>query len=575
MAVKLVSSPLSLLVRLSLVGMMGAACTGPGPSGSNNPSSGTGGRSSPGAGGNITAPGAGGAGAGGQTPGGGGSPTTPGNGGQSGGTGGAQGNPDSGTPPGGDGGVTPPVNACAGGSLMPGNRCTPAIAGVTKGMGNEPMIDDFEPAAGSPVECQKIRAVDGRSGIWNSGKDTMSPMGSVVHKVEAPGDGAAPGSTRALHVVGTGLNDWGGFLATPLAPCYDASAYKGISFWLKGDPSKAPYIKVSVITPHSAQAAEGGSCVQGTGAGQECYDHFSVHLFKVSNIWTRYAITWQQLAQYGWGRKIPATVRPEAEIIGINFSPDWPNVKTPNKGFDFWVDNLTFEVDAPYADTGFKQTIDKAKFDAAFAMYRNGQPVNPLYAKAYDDLAEALNDPRFSRIGREGTAEDRKREIAAFMAHIVQESGSLLYHRELAPAHIYCDDAKYPAYKCAPGKTYIGRGPMQLSWNYNYGAASTYFGLGNSLLTNPERVENEGPLSWKAALFFWIAGKNPDANYLLVGPHTRFLKEGFGASIRAINGALECGPGDPRANNRKNYYQNFCTRIGVTGCNVNLDCPAQ
>src|SRR5207253_6768309 len=135
------------------------------------------------------------------------------------------------------------------------NRC--AMAGqpvVAKGGAANLMIDDVEPAAGDTTTCHKIKEVDGRTGSWNSGKDDKSPNGSVVHSFEAPGAGAAAGSTRAVHVVGQGLNGYGGYLAVPLAPCYNASAYTGLSFWFKGDPTKAPWMKLSIMTPQSVEA---------------------------------------------------------------------------------------------------------------------------------------------------------------------------------------------------------------------------------------------------------------------------------------------------------------------------------
>ena len=200
--------------------------------------------------------------------------------------------------------------------------------------------------------------------------------------------------------------------------------------------------------------------------------------------------------------------------------------------------------------------------------------MNPFYANAYEDLAEALNDPRFSRIGREGSLDDRKREIAAFMAHLVQETGSLRYVTELEPMGIYCEpDATYP---CVPGKDYRGRGPMQLTNNRNYGQASAYLGLGDTLLKNPEKVAEDPKLAWRTALFYWMGWKKTDGTpAILFGPHTRFLAEGFGASIRAVNGRLECPPGgsQAQAQNRRQYYQAFCQKIGVAGCNVALECP--
>ena len=48
------------------------------------------------------------------------------------------------------------------------------------------------------------------------------------------------------------------------------------------------------------------------------------------------------------------------------------------------------------------------------------------------------------------------------------------------------EDASCP---CASGKTYHGRGPMQLSWNYNYEPAGR--ALGVDLLAEPERITQD------------------------------------------------------------------------------------
>ena len=474
----------------------------------------------------------------------------------------------------GDGGPT--NTGCTGMELPPGNRCT--TPGPTVAAGGQLLIDNLEPAAGDTAVCHRIAELDGRKGSWNSGKDLMSPNGSVVHSFEAPGAGAAPGSTRAIHVVGQGLNGYGGYLAVPLAPCYDASKYQGISFWLKGDPTKAPWMKLSIMTPPTVQASEGGACVQplAGSSGLQCYDNFSVNLFKVSNVWTRYAITWQQLAQYGWGQPVPVTYRSQTQIIGINFSPVWANDKALNKAFDLWVDNLSFDVAGPFADTGLQQTMSATQFNTAFPNR------NQLYSDGYNQLVAALNDPRFSRIGREGSLQDRKREIAAMMAHIWWETGGaagdsagLTAVREISPTSNYCQaDVLYP---CASGQTYIGRGPLQLSWNYNYGQAGDYLGV-PALLTNPDQVATNAALTWRASMFFWMAWRNHTTNSLLVGPHYRFLHDGFGGTIRAINGMLECAPGNTQADQRRRMYKQFCATLGVTpcdGCDQSFPCPPE
>jgi hypothetical protein len=459
--------------------------------------------------------------------------------------------------------------ACAGPNLAAGNRCA-VPAQVFKGMGNEPLIDDMEPTPGETMECHKIRAVDGRQGIWNFGKDATSPNGAVTFKLEAPGAGGKAGSTRAIRFNGQGLNGYGGYLATPLAPCYDASAYKGISFWMKGDPAKAPFVKVAILTPYSSLADEGGKCVQGAGAGNECYDHFAVPLFRVASTWTRYSITWQQLGQAGWGQKIPTTVQPEKEIIGISFSPVWSNDAAPNKSFDFALDDISFEVNGPFADTGFQSFVSKSMFDGAYASRRAGAAAHPLYGNAYQDIIEVLNDPRFSRLFREGSVDDRKRELAGFLAHLVQESGSLRYVEEINK-EVYCrpQASRYP---CAAGKSYFGRGPMQLTGNDNYGPFGEFLGMPSStFLNNPERVAGDAKLAWQAAFFFWMGWKDTGTNVLQGSPHATFLNSGFSATINAVNGPLEC-PSSQMAENRKVAFREFCQLLGVGGCETKPGC---
>ncbi|CAN1142540.1 Chitinase 5 [Linum perenne] len=141
-----------------------------------------------------------------------------------------------------------------------------------------------------------------------------------------------------------------------------------------------------------------------------------------------------------------------------------------------------------------------------------------------------------------------KREIAAFFAHVTHETGHLCYIEEIQKS-TYCDpNAKQ--WPCAPGKQYFGRGPLQLTWNYNYGPcgrANRFDGL-----KNPEIVARNPVVAWKTALWYWMKNVRP-----VVG-------SGFGATIRAINGALECNGKNPAAvNARVKYYEDYCKRFKV------------
>ncbi|CAN1849823.1 Chitinase 4 [Linum perenne] len=147
-----------------------------------------------------------------------------------------------------------------------------------------------------------------------------------------------------------------------------------------------------------------------------------------------------------------------------------------------------------------------------------------------------------------------KREIAAFFAHVTHETGHLCYIEEIQKS-TYCNKASERQWPCAPGKQYYGRGPLQLTWNFNYGPcgkANRFDGL-----KNPDIVAKNRVIAWKTALWFWMKNVRP------------VLRRGFGATIRAINGG-ECGGGRPAAvASRVKYYKNYCRRFRVsTGPNV-------
>ncbi|CAL5414133.1 unnamed protein product [Camellia sinensis] len=131
-------------------------------------------------------------------------------------------------------------------------------------------------------------------------------------------------------------------------------------------------------------------------------------------------------------------------------------------------------------------------------------------------------------------------------------------------------------YPCAPNKSYYGRGPLQLSWNYNYGPAGQSIGFDGLMLclvgdlrreleremenvNNPETVATDSVVSFKTALWFWMNNVHDVIN------------SGFGATIRAIN-SMECNGNNPDAvNARVKYDTDYCNQLGVATSN-NLRC---
>ncbi|CAI0419515.1 unnamed protein product [Linum tenue] len=153
----------------------------------------------------------------------------------------------------------------------------------------------------------------------------------------------------------------------------------------------------------------------------------------------------------------------------------------------------------------------------------------------------------YPEFGKQSSDAATKREIAAFFAHVTHETGSLCYVEEIKKA-TYCE-SKATKWPCAPGKQYYGRGPLQLTWNYNYGPC----GKANKFdgLKNPDIVAKNKVIAWKASLWFWKKSVRP------------VLKKGFAATIRAINGG-ECNGGNrPAVESRVKFYKKYCKRFGV------------
>jgi predicted chitinase len=208
--------------------------------------------------------------------------------------------------------------------------------------------------------------------------------------------------------------------------------------------------------------------------------------------------------------------------------------------------------------TGFAAIVSQAQFNQMFPNR------NPFYT--YSGLvAAAQTYPAFAGTG---SLDVKKREAAAAMANFHHETGGLVHITEIARG-LYCGDwdNNPSTCPCAPGKSYYGRGPIQLSWNGNYCAAGQALGL--NLLNNPDLVEQNATVAWQTALWFWMtqsgSGFRP--------AHQNMVENyGFGETIRTINGSIECNGGNPaQVQSRINLYNQFIQILGGTACN-NLGC---
>ncbi|MFO0657964.1 MAG: glycoside hydrolase family 19 protein [Polyangia bacterium] len=228
--------------------------------------------------------------------------------------------------------------------------------------------------------------------------------------------------------------------------------------------------------------------------------------------------------------------------------------------------------------------LPEALFNQIF-LHRGTSPC-PGAFYTYQSFVDAAR--AFPGFATQGTMDDRKRELAAFLANISHETtggwatapdgpyswGLCFIHEggNIDPSTLtsYCvASAQYP---CAPGKKYYGRGPIQLSYNYNYGQAGA--ALGVDLLNNPDLVGSDPVLAWKTALWFWMTPQapKPSCHNVMIGqfaPSTQDLaagrKPGFGLTVNIINGGVECNQPTPaQVTDRVGFYNRYSQLLGVS-----------
>lgn len=176
-----------------------------------------------------------------------------------------------------------------------------------------------------------------------------------------------------------------------------------------------------------------------------------------------------------------------------------------------------------------------------------------------------------------------QKELAAFFAQAAHETrdgadgkfnDGLMLKRELDTSNAYL--AVNVVYPAVAGKKYYGRGPLQLSYNGNYGFASDcIFGDKNKLLSDPDLILKDPVVAFETAIYFWMTpqGIKPSAHEVITGKwepsaadQAKGWVAGFGLVTNIINGAIECNHGDAVAamKNRAGYYQHYLRAFGVT-----------
>ena len=190
-----------------------------------------------------------------------------------------------------------------------------------------------------------------------------------------------------------------------------------------------------------------------------------------------------------------------------------------------------------------------------------------------------------------GSIKERQRELAAFLACIAGETEGNAKHcigGEKCLALYYNEELKYQKLKSSPysvqnelypaavGQSYHGRGPMQITWNYNYGLLSgVIYGDKNILLNHPEYVTEDGKLGFMTAIAFWMIpqGKKPSCHSVMTGewrPNEEDIASGrtkpcFGIVIMIVRGnaASNRKVNDLNIFSRTQHYQYYAEKWGI------------
>ncbi len=211
---------------------------------------------------------------------------------------------------------------------MPGQ--TPAVGNAGEAIGScgaEGLIDDFED------NNNQSKTTGGRGGYWYTFADQFgTEVTPEAGGPFAPTPGGANGSRYAAHVtgrVGVGAVVFGALgvnLTDPKGP-YDASQYKGVSFWAKKGAESYGVVRLKV--PDVATDPEGGVC-------RECFNDFGTDI-ELTDVWQHFVFPFRKLRQLpDWGSPRPHAVKP-GKLFGLQWQ-----VNKPGANFDIWVDDVEF-----------------------------------------------------------------------------------------------------------------------------------------------------------------------------------------------------------------------------------------
>jgi endoglucanase len=212
----------------------------------------------------------------------------------------------------------------------PGGAAAPTATNL-KSCGPSGLIDDGEDGNNQVADANRAlggywytfsdkagSSITPKAGA-EGGKFTMSPGGANKSQYGANMKGKV--AVGDIVYAGMGLN-----FVDPKGP-YDASKFKGVSFWAKKGPGSTGKVRLKV--PDTNTDPEGKVCTA-------CFNDFGKEL-SLSDEWTKYTVSYDEMRQLsGWGAPRPASVLAQ-KLYGLQWQ-----VNQPGAAFDIWIDDVEF-----------------------------------------------------------------------------------------------------------------------------------------------------------------------------------------------------------------------------------------
>ena len=194
----------------------------------------------------------------------------------------------------------------------------------------EAMIDDFE------TGDLKLNPIAGRMGSWVGVSSTPAATWSAEASTKCVARGLHSGHLTSTTPMPNYPVNFNAVLIEPFmeANGWDASAYRGFSFWIAAGPTALPPIETPIGVTTVDTVAGGGIC---SAPGGVCGDYYAIpqkDRIQLTRNWTRHVIMFDDLVQYGFGiPQVPVLNRSKLVSIMI-----WPQAQ-----FDIWIDDVRFE----------------------------------------------------------------------------------------------------------------------------------------------------------------------------------------------------------------------------------------